>query len=104
MTVEQILANAMVNGAIALRAELIRQAEISDDDARRTSNIRARQGAEARRNACLAAYDDAGCGAINGICADTGKLVVAVGAACKVLGVSSAKRNAALAAFEERGQ
>lgn len=96
MDATDILDTALQTKRNELRAELILQAEISDDDARRTNNARARQAANARKNACLNAYDDAAYGAINNILSDTGKLVVALHAACKVLGLPSAVRNAAL--------
>lgn len=100
-TVQEILSAAICASVDAFRAGLIEQAEISDDDARRTNNLRAMQGAQARRNAALAAYDDVKFGAVNDICEDVGKLVVALGVACKMLGVSSAKRNAALVTWQE---
>lgn len=106
MTVQQIISQAISGGRVPFAPnrfaqELRRCADEHADYASKTYNARARQGAETSRKACLAAADDADFGAVNDICADLGKCVVALNVACKMLGISSAKRTAAIVDWEE---
>lgn len=100
-TVQQIIAAAIAASAETFRQALIKQDEMHDDYASLARNPLARRGDIAQRDACLAAYDDVGFGAINDICDDMGKCVVALNVACKLLGISPAKRTAAIVAWQE---
>ncbi len=106
MTVQEIINQAILAGRVPfapnrLAQDLRRQADQHANYARTTYNGRAKESAEASRKACLAAAEDVDYGAVNDICADLGKCVIALNAACKMLGISPAKRTAAIVAWEE---
>lgn len=101
-TVHEIIGHCLLPATVeTFRANLIKQAETHDDYAQLTRNDRAVQSAKAQRNACLAVYDDAHYGALNDICDDLSKCVIALNVACKMLGISPAVRTKAILDWEE---
>jgi len=102
-TVQEIIGAAIAaDRRDEFRALCIKQAEMHDDYARLNvcSDVRARQGAIAQKNACLHAYDYAAAGDLEAICATLGTCVIALNIAGKMLGVSPAARTAAIVAWE----
>lgn len=59
-TAADIIQRSIIAHPSLFRESLIKQAEMHDDYSRITTNPRARQGADASRNACLIVYDIVG--------------------------------------------
>jgi hypothetical protein len=90
-TAADIIARSIIAHPSLFREALIRQAEMHDDYARLcATNLRAAQGAEASRTACLTAYDLVGYDSADAktraelICAETGPAVIALNVAGKL--------------------
>jgi hypothetical protein len=107
MTAREILQKAIEFDALGFRAALITQANQHADYEELSRDARAAQGARASKNACLRAYDWIGRDDLPAgeraacIFADTcGVFVVALNAACKLLGIPAAQRTAAAIEWE----
>lgn len=89
-TAADIIQRSIIAHPSLFRESLIKQAEMHDDYSRISTNPRARQGAEASKNACLVAYDTIGDEdqtpreRANGICMKTGTAVIALNVAGKL--------------------
>jgi hypothetical protein len=89
-TAADIIRRSIVAHPSLFRDSLIKQAEMHDDYSRLTHNVRAAQGADASRHACLNAYDIIGDDDLSAdeaaakICAKTGTAVIALNVAGKL--------------------
>src|SRR4051812_36944265 len=99
-SVQDIIGGLTAGDPEAFRRALISQAEMHDDYASSARDARAKQGAIAQRNACLAAYDAVGSGDPSAIYEDLGRCVVALNVACKLTGVPAWERTAAIVDWE----
>lgn len=99
-TARDIIARSIAAHPSLFREALIRQAEMHDDYAMLTTNIRAKQGARASWKACLAAYDAVDMGDVDAICSDCGTMVIALNVACKLQCIPPHIRTAAAVTWQ----
>lgn len=106
MTAQDIIQQAIDTDADGFRKALIDQAEMHDDAALQYSmhsrHERARQGARASCNACLAAYDHVGANDAAAIVTDCGTMVIALNVAGKLLGIERPTLTAAAVDWQEQ--
>ena len=107
MNVREIIAKAITDHATEFRAAMITQAELHDDAAKLARHSQAKRGAESQRNACLNVYDaitggidQIPGGDLDAICNVMPNCVIALNAACKLLGIGPAARTAAIVDFD----
>lgn len=107
MTALEIIARSIADHPTLFRASLVSQAETHDDYATLTRDGRARQGAEAQRDACLRAYDAIGRDDLAPseraamICRRCGDMVISLNVAAKMQELSPAVRTAAAVNWQE---
>jgi len=107
MNAREIIAKAIAEHATEFRAAMIAQAELHDDAADLARHPQAKRGAESQRNACLNVYDAIAGGIdqipggdLDAICNIMPNCVIALNAACKLLGIGPAARTAAIVDFD----
>lgn len=99
-TAREIIARSILMHPSLFRESLIAQAELHDNYANLTTNVRAAQGAAASRAACLRAYDAIGMDDADAIVADCGTMVIALNVACKLQCLPPHIRTAAAVEWE----
>jgi hypothetical protein len=104
MKAKEIIARSILLHPSLFRESLIKQAEMHDNYAQLSTDARARQGAEAQRNACLKAYDAVGREDADAIVSEIGPMVVALNVAAKLQCLPPHVRTAAAIEWDELNQ
>jgi len=94
-TARDIIQRSIVCHPSLFREMLIKQADMHDDYAKVTSDIRAKQGAIASMNACFFAYDAIDNDDVDAIVSRCGPMVIALNVACKLQCIPNHIRTAA---------